>query len=56
MKIIVDEPGRVDKAVARQFPDAGRRELAALFEAGAVKLRGKRARKGDRVATGGSAK
>ncbi len=44
--------GRVDKALARQFPSAGRRELAQLFDDGAVRIRGARAKKGDRVAAG----
>ena len=43
------DEGRVDKALARHFPDAGRRQLADLFEAGEVRVRGKRAKKGDRV-------
>jgi 23S rRNA pseudouridine1911/1915/1917 synthase len=46
------DEGRVDKALARHYPDAGRKQLAELFEAGAVRLRGKRAKKGDRVAVG----
>jgi 23S rRNA pseudouridine1911/1915/1917 synthase len=46
------QEGRVDKALATHFPDAGRRQLAELFEAGAVRVRGKRAKKGDRVAAG----
>jgi 23S rRNA pseudouridine1911/1915/1917 synthase len=46
------QEGRVDKALAAHFPDAGRRQLAELFEAGAVRVRGKRAKKGDRVAAG----
>jgi 23S rRNA pseudouridine1911/1915/1917 synthase len=52
MKLTVDEPGRVDKALAKHFPDAGRRALAELFEEGAVRIAGKRAKKGDRVAAG----
>ncbi len=46
------DDGRIDKALARHFPDAGRRQLAELFEAGVVRLRGKRAKKGDRVVAG----
>jgi 23S rRNA pseudouridine1911/1915/1917 synthase len=46
------DEGRVDKALARHFPDAGRKQLAELFEEGAVRVRGKRAKKGDRVAAG----
>ena len=54
MKIVVapGDDGRVDKALAKAFPDAGRRALAALFEEGAVRVGGKRAKKGDRVAAG----
>ncbi len=50
--IAADQEGRIDKALAHHFPDAGRRQLAELFDAGAVRLRGKRARKGDRVVAG----
>jgi 23S rRNA pseudouridine1911/1915/1917 synthase len=46
------DEGRIDKALAKHFPDAGRRQLAELFDAGAVRLRGKRAKKGDRVVPG----
>jgi 23S rRNA pseudouridine1911/1915/1917 synthase len=46
------DEGRVDKALARHFPDAGRRQLAELFETGDVRVRGKRAKKGDRVVAG----
>jgi 23S rRNA pseudouridine1911/1915/1917 synthase len=46
------DDGRVDKALARHFPDAGRKQLAELFEAGEVRVRGKRVKKGDRVAAG----
>jgi 23S rRNA pseudouridine1911/1915/1917 synthase len=52
MKITAETSERVDKAIARHFPAAGRRELARLFDDGAVRLRGKRAKKGDRVAPG----
>lgn len=52
MKLTIDSADRVDKALARYFPEAGRRQLASLFEDGAVKVNGKRARKGDRVAVG----
>jgi len=52
MKITVDVDDRADKALAKHFPDAGRRQLAELFEAGEVRIRGKRAKKGDRVAVG----
>jgi 23S rRNA pseudouridine1911/1915/1917 synthase len=54
IQVTVEEgdEGRIDKALARHFPDAGRRQLAELFDAGVVRLRGKRAKKGDRVAPG----
>jgi len=52
MKHTIEVTDRADKALARLFPDAGRRQLAALFEAGAVRVNGKRAKKGDRVAAG----
>ena len=46
------QEGRVDKALAAHFPSAGRRQLSEMFDAGAVRIRGKRAKKGDRVAAG----
>jgi 23S rRNA pseudouridine1911/1915/1917 synthase len=52
MKLTIDVADRADKALARFFPDAGRRQLAELFDDGAVRVNGKRARKGDRVAVG----
>ncbi|MEJ7602150.1 MAG: pseudouridine synthase [Kofleriaceae bacterium] len=52
IQITVDVSDRVDKALARHFPAAGRRQLAELFDAGHVKVAGKRAKKGDRVAPG----
>jgi len=52
MKLTIDVADRADKALARFFPDAGRRQLAALFDDGAIRVNGKRARKGDRVAIG----
>jgi 23S rRNA pseudouridine1911/1915/1917 synthase len=52
MKITIDIADRVDKALARFFPDAGRRQLAGLFEDGAVRVNGKKAKKGDRVNAG----
>lgn len=52
MKFTADEPGRVDKALAKVFPDAGRRALAELFDEGAVRVGGKRVKKGDRVEIG----
>ncbi|MBA3539978.1 MAG: RluA family pseudouridine synthase [Deltaproteobacteria bacterium] len=50
--LVVDTADRIDKAVARHFPDAGRKQLARLFDDGAVKVKGKRAKKGDRVVPG----
>jgi len=50
--VLPGQEGRVDKALAAHYPDAGRRQLAELFDAGAIKVRGKRAKKGDRVAAG----
>ncbi len=52
MKLTIDISDRVDKALARYFPAAGRRQLAALFDDGAVRVNGKKAKKGDRVAIG----
>ena len=56
MRITVEEAGRVDKVVAREFPAAGRRRLAEMFDEGSVKIvrgeRARRARKGDRVEPG----
>jgi 23S rRNA pseudouridine1911/1915/1917 synthase len=47
-----EDEGRIDKALARHFPDAGRRQLAELFDAGEVRVAGKRVKKGDRVVAG----
>jgi len=46
------ETGRIDKELARHFPHAGRRQLAQLFDDGCVRVRGKRAKKGDFVSPG----
>jgi 23S rRNA pseudouridine1911/1915/1917 synthase len=46
------DAGRLDVAIARRFPGAGRRRLATLFDRGGVRVDGKRARKGDRLAAG----
>jgi 23S rRNA pseudouridine1911/1915/1917 synthase len=46
------EAGRVDRVLQGRFPDAGRRTLAGLFERRAVRIDGRVARKGDRVAAG----
>jgi 23S rRNA pseudouridine1911/1915/1917 synthase len=52
VKLTIDVADRVDKALARFFPEAGRRQLAGLFEDGAVRVNGKKAKKGDRVNVG----
>jgi 23S rRNA pseudouridine1911/1915/1917 synthase len=52
VKITVLADDRADKALAHHFPDAGRRQLARLFDEGLVKIGDRRARKGDRVAAG----
>jgi 23S rRNA pseudouridine1911/1915/1917 synthase len=52
MKITIEVADRVDKALARWFPESGRRQLAQLFEDGTVRVNGKRVKKGDRVAVG----
>lgn len=52
VRVTATHADRVDKELARHFPDAGRRQLAELFEDGCVRVGGKRARKGDRVAPG----
>lgn len=52
VRITATEAGRADKELARHFPDAGRRQLAELFDDGCVRVRGRRAKKGDRVEIG----
>ncbi len=52
IQITTTTAGRADKELARQFPGAGRRQLAEMFDDGCVTLRGKRAKKGDMVAVG----
>jgi len=47
-----DEAGRVDRLLARRYPDAARRGLAALFDAREVRIAGRIAKKGDRVEPG----
>ena len=56
VKLTATEAGRADKELARHFPDAGRRQLAELFDDGCVRVRGKRAKKGDRVEVAADAK
>jgi 23S rRNA pseudouridine1911/1915/1917 synthase len=51
-KHTVDADDRADKALAKHFPEAGRRQLGELFDAGEVRVNGKRAKKGDRVVAG----
>lgn len=43
---------RADEAVLRSFTDFSRKEVKALFEAGRVRVDGRRVKKGDRVASG----
>lgn len=52
IQVTAEAAGRVDKELARAFPDAGRKQLAELFENGGVKIAGKRVKKGDMVAPG----
>jgi len=52
VKLTIDVADRVDKALARFYPEAGRRQLAQLFAEGAIRVNGRRASKGDRVAVG----
>jgi 23S rRNA pseudouridine1911/1915/1917 synthase len=52
VKLTIDVTDRIDKALARFYPAAGRRQLAQLFADGAVRLNGRLASKGDRVAIG----
>ncbi|HTJ44764.1 MAG TPA: RluA family pseudouridine synthase [Kofleriaceae bacterium] len=47
-----DEAGRADRVLARRFPGASRRRLAALFDEGAVKVGARVAKKGDRLDAG----
>ena len=48
----VEIPDRADKAIAHKYPDAGRKQIARLFETHGVKANGKRVKKGDRVDVG----
>lgn len=54
VRIVVGEgeADRVDKVLAAHFPGAGRRLLARMFADGAVRLDGKRVKKGARAAVG----
>jgi 23S rRNA pseudouridine1911/1915/1917 synthase len=49
---VADEEGRIDRVIARKYPDTSRRLLAELFDSGAVRVGGRTAKKGDRVAAG----
>jgi 23S rRNA pseudouridine1911/1915/1917 synthase len=50
--LTADRDDRADRTIARAYPEAGRRQVAELFDDGSVRIAGKRARKGDRVTTG----
>jgi len=50
--VTADRDDRVDRTLARAYPEAGRRQISELFDDGSVRIAGKRARKGDRVTTG----
>lgn len=52
VKISAAVAGRVDKALAHHYPEAGRRQLSSLFDDGCVRVAGKKAKKGDRVELG----
>ncbi|MBK9037017.1 MAG: RluA family pseudouridine synthase [Myxococcales bacterium] len=47
-----DEADRLDKLVARRFPGASRRRVMAMFDDGAVRVDGRRGKKGERVGAG----
>lgn len=51
-RITAAETGRADKELARHFPDAGRKQLAELFDEGVVRVNGKRVKKGDFISAG----
>ncbi len=46
------EVDRVDRVIAARFPGSSRRRVVELIEAGGVRIDGRLARKGDRVAAG----
>lgn len=50
--VAAEDVGRVDKILAKHYPDAGRKQLAELFEAGVVRVNKKKAKKGDFVSPG----
>jgi 23S rRNA pseudouridine1911/1915/1917 synthase len=51
-RITAVETGRADKELARHFPDAGRKQLAEMFDEGVVRVNGKRIKKGDFISAG----
>lgn len=50
--VAADEADRLDRVVARRFPDASRRKIMALIDDGAVRVDGHRGKKGERVGVG----
>jgi 23S rRNA pseudouridine1911/1915/1917 synthase len=50
--VLPEDDGRLDRVLARHFPHASRRLLAELFAEGAVRVNGKRAKKGDHAVPG----
>lgn len=52
LRVTAGQAGRADKILARRFPDVGRRVLAELFRRGAVRVDGRRVKKGTPVAAG----
>ena len=52
LRVEAGQAGRADKIIARRFPDVGRRVIAELFGRGAVRVDGRRVKKGTLVAAG----
>lgn len=50
--VLLEDDGRIDRVLARHFPEASRRRLAELFAEGAVRVDGKRVKKGAHAAPG----
>jgi 23S rRNA pseudouridine1911/1915/1917 synthase len=46
------EDDRIDRVIARHFPESSRRKVTDLFDDSAVRVNGKLAKKGDRVSVG----
>lgn len=46
------EADRIDRVIARRFPNTSRRKVTDLFDGGAVRIDGKLAKKGDRAGVG----